>query len=270
MISWMKEIDRILRGEATRLSNLRLGRIEYGLPQVTLGTILLAMVSGLCMACFALFKRGGPNVMQSVATVVKVPLLFFLTLLVTFPSLYVFNALIGSRLTAASVLRLLIAAFAVMMPVLAALGAIVAFFSVSTTSYPFMLLLNVVVFSIAGVLGLNFLMGTLHRLTIAQTEPLDTFILDEGPEPAPGETTEIPPVLQSAGPLDRVPGYLPTQNVKIVFRIWVVVFGLVGAQMAWVLRPFLGNPNLPFHWFRLRESNFFEAVTVAARHLFGG
>ncbi len=270
MLDWMKEIDRILRGEATRLSVLRLGRVEYKLGQVTIGTLLLAMIAGVCMACFTLFKHGGPDYMQAVATVVKVPLLFTLTLLVTFPSLYVFNALIGSRLSMISVLRLLVAAFAVIMPVLAALGTIVAFFSVSTTSYPFMLLLNVVVFAIAGILGINFLMGTLHRLTIAQTEPLDIFILDEGPEPAPGDTTELPPILQTTGALAPVPGYSPGQSVKNVFRIWILVFGLVGAQMAWVLRPFLGNPNLPFHWFRLRESNFFEAVGTASRHLLGG
>jgi hypothetical protein len=30
--------------------------------------------------------------------------------------------------------------------------------------------------------------------------------------------------------------------------------------MSWVLRPFMGNPNLPFEWFRERESNFFVAV----------
>jgi hypothetical protein len=40
----------------------------------------------------------------------KVPLLFGLTLLVTFPSLYVFNALVGSQLTLSSVLRLIVAA----------------------------------------------------------------------------------------------------------------------------------------------------------------
>jgi len=39
-----------------------------------------------------------------------------------------------------------------------------------------------------------------------------------------------------------------------------VVFGLVGAQMAWMLRPFIGNPNSPFTLIRSRESNFFEAV----------
>jgi hypothetical protein len=49
-------------------------------------------------------------------------------------------------------------------------------------------------------------------------------------------------------------------NVKTVFRCWVILFGLVGAQMGWVLRPFIGRPGLPFTWFRTRESNFFEAV----------
>jgi hypothetical protein len=49
-------------------------------------------------------------------------------------------------------------------------------------------------------------------------------------------------------------------HVKTVFRLWVIVFGLVGAQMGWVLRPFIGNPNAPFTWFRGRESNFFQAV----------
>jgi hypothetical protein len=43
---------------------------------------------------------------------------------------------------------------------------------------------------------------------------------------------------------------------------------VVGAQMGWVLRPFIGNPSQPFEWFRARESNFFEAVLNAIRTLF--
>jgi len=38
--------------------------------------------------------------------------------------------------------------------------------------------------------------------------------------------------------------------------------------MGWVLRPFLGNPNVPFAWFRPRESNFFQAVFQAFASLF--
>ena len=57
------------------------------------------------------------------------------------------------------------------------------------------------------------------------------------------------------------------RHVKTVFRCWVVLFGLVGAQMGWVLRPFIGDPDRPFTWFRPRESNFFEAVLHALQDL---
>lgn len=82
--------------------------------------------------------------------------------MVTFPSLYVFNALVGSRLKGGSVLRLLVAAAGVMLAVMASLGPIVAFFAVSTTSYEFMKLLNVAVGVIAGGLGMAFMLRTLH------------------------------------------------------------------------------------------------------------
>jgi hypothetical protein len=57
-------------------------------------------------------------------------------------------------------------------------------------------------------------------------------------------------------------------HVKAVFRVWIVVFGLVGAQMGWVLRPFVENPDLPFAWFRGRESNFFQALLQTLHNLF--
>ena len=57
-------------------------------------------------------------------------------------------------------------------------------------------------------------------------------------------------------------------HVKTVFRLWVIVFALVGAQMGWVLRPFIGDPNLPFAWFRVRESSFFLAILQKLASLF--
>ena len=115
--------------------------------------VVLAMIYGICMGTFAVFRPKGVEPMQVVASMVKVPLLFYLTLLVTLPSLYVFNALVGSRLTLGTVVRLLVASLGVMVTVLASLGPIVAFFSVSTTSYPFMLLFNVVVYADRGHAG---------------------------------------------------------------------------------------------------------------------
>src|SRR5207253_113996 len=53
---------------------------------------------------------------------------------------------------------------------------------------------------------------------------------------------------------------LSAANVRLVFRIWVFLFALVGAQMGWVLRPFIGHPHVAFSFFRPRSSNFFEGV----------
>src|SRR5688572_2720080 len=167
---WIRQLGAILRGEATRLAALRTGTIDIPAGGLSIVIILLAMFYGACMGSFAVFNKTGGQWMQLLATTVKVPLLFFLTLAITFPSLYVFNALVGSRLSLMSVLRLLVAALGVILAVLASMGTIVMFFGLSTTSYPFMLLLNVVVYAVSGILGLRFLLHTLHRLTVVLEE----------------------------------------------------------------------------------------------------
>ncbi len=246
MISHVKSLDRILRGELTRLEALRNGTINFSAGGVLMVIALLGVIYGVCMGTFALAGSGSGAPMQVLASGVKVPSLFLLTLLVTFPSLYVFNALVGSRLRLLANLRLLVAALGVMLAVLSSIGPIVAFFSLSTKSYPFMIVLNVVVYGVAGVLGLSFLLQTLHRLTIADQE-----LRTPGPESA----------------IDPVEGQMLGLHTRVVFRIWVCVFGFVGAQMSWVLRPFIGDPNQPFTWFRGKESNFFAAVWTAVQHL---
>lgn len=263
--AWLRQLDRILRGDATRLSELRRGTIDMRAGGLTALLVVLGMTYGACVGCFALFKAGGPNGLQVVSSMLKFPALFFLTLLVTLPSLYVFNALVGSRLTPATVVRLLLAALAVMIAVLSSLGPIVAFFSVSTTSYSFMVLLNVVVCAVSGLLGLLFLLQTLHRLSVAESTP------PEEPVPVPVATDEEVVLTRfvEPGALDPLEGQVLGRHVKTVFRIWIIVFGLVGAQMGWVLRPFIGDPARPFAWFRPRESNFFQAVWAALVSLFG-
>ncbi len=254
------ELDRILRGELTQVSSLERGGIDVSPRRLSLIIVVLGMVYGICMGTFALFRLKGPHAWQIVASMVKVPLLFYLTLLVTLPSLYVFNALVGSRLTLATVVRLLIASLGVMVAVLASLGPIVAFFSVSTTSYPFMVLFNVVVCSISGGLGLLFLLQTLHRLSTLDTRR-PAFPSSERP---PEQVEPAGPI----GPLDPLENRVLGKHVKTVFQLWVIVFALVGAQMGWVLRPFIGHPNLPFAWFRGRESNFFQAILQTFQSLF--
>jgi hypothetical protein len=269
--SW-RLLDRILRGDATRPGELREGRLTFPIGGLSVVGIVLAMIYGAFMGCYSIFRAFDGTTFtgdyrQLSASTVKTPLLFFLTLVVTFPSLYVFNALVGSRLTFVSVLKLLIAALGVNLAVLASLGPIVAFFSLSTNSYGFMVLLNVAVFAVSGALGLTFLIQTLSRLQRSQ-EAADRVAAAQSP------AADDIPVLELASAADIAaakratppPGALDRtdvgfqRQVRVVFGIWIFVFGLVGAQMGWILRPFIGDPTTEFSWLRRRESNFFEAV----------
>lgn len=250
MKGW-RELDRIIRGETTTRDALAASGLSVELWPVVRMNLLLAAAYGACMGVFGLFGRPEPEVRQLVASVLKVPALFLLTLLVTFPSLYVFNTLLGSRLRLSELARLLAAAMAVLLAVLAAFGPIVAFFSVTTVSYPFILLLNVAVFAVAGAFGLGFLFRTLDQLARA----------------AAGRPTVVPTEDEPL-PVARRAGALGPETNR-VFYVWTVVFGLVGAQMAWVLRPFVGSPDAPFTWFRPRESSFVEAIVRSLRALAG-
>src|SRR5215218_649912 len=243
MTQWIRSLDRVLKGEATRPDELRRGSVDVPLGGLSFVILLLGVFYGLCMGVFAVVTRWHtPKAymgwMQMMAAAVKVPALFFLTLVVTLPSLYVFNALVGSRLAFGAVVRLLVAALGVMLALQASFGTIVVFFSASTTSYPFMVLLNVALFAVSGFLGLGFLLQTLHRLSLVRdiAEPVEPT-----PPTPPIVTGDESPAPTPPGALDRVQSR-PDQSVKNVFRIWVIVFGLVGAQMGWVLRPFVGHP----------------------------
>jgi len=37
---------------------------------------------------------------------------------------------------------------------------------------------------------------------------------------------------------------------RMLLRAWLVIYAFVGIQMAWVLRPFIGNPDAPTQFFR--------------------
>jgi hypothetical protein len=279
MIGWIRSLDRILKGEATRPAMLRAGTIEAPVGGLSTLLVILGAIYGACMGTFAVVSRwGGPAARGGWAqmgySAVKVPMLFVLTLLITLPSLYVFNALVGCRLAFGAVLRLLVAALGVSLAVLASFGTIVAFFSLCTSSYPFMVLLNVLLFAVAGILGMSFLLQTLHRLAVARaTESAASPPLHAAPAATSdaGRQSNYPELALPTDPgaLDRLHARTLGPHVRTVFSIWVIVFGLIGAQMGWVLRPFIGAPGVPVTFFRARESNFFEAVVSRAQEMAG-
>ncbi|MEX2218459.1 MAG: hypothetical protein WD749_06820 [Phycisphaerales bacterium] len=259
----IRALDELLRGDRTRSADLRVGLANIPLRIFIPVAIVLGCTYGLFMGWYAIAAPALPNVpgrtaadpwLQLIASTVKLPALFVFTLIVTFPSLYVFNALVGARLRFIPTLRLLIAAVVINLAVGASLGPILGFFTVSTSSYAFMIVLNAALLGIAGMVGLWFLLQTLRRLTqVAVLDSADEAAAEAGAPPIEGEARA-----------EKV------TTANTIFSIWVIIYALVGAQMGWLLRPFIGHPNLPFEWIRgTREGNFFSSVAFHLRQLLG-
>jgi hypothetical protein len=251
----LARIDTLLRGGFTQRDQLRAGRVEAPVRDLALAALPLGVVYGIFMGLYSVARGGAGSGLQLLATALKVPLLFLLTLIVTLPSLYVLSALARSRLSFTHTVRLLLAAVTVNLALLASFGPVTGFFTLSTESYPFMILLNVAFFSVSGIVGLVFL-----------RKALDVVFEIEPPVPVPPPPGQ-PPAADSVA-IRALRSATRQDPAARVFSGWTLIYAVVGAQMGWILRPFIGAPSEPFRWFRQRDSNFFVVVWESFQRLF--
>lgn len=276
MNAWLKELDELLRGRKTTPQLLAAGVDHLPVQSYVAICLILGGIYGICMGFYGIFSRPDPSYLQVFASALKVPALFVLSLIVTFPSLYVFSALLGTRLDPLQCLKVTVAATTINLAVLASFATITLFFTLTTTSYLFMKLLNVLFFAIAGLMGVAFLTKAMRRLLgqpEAESKTEDAGSASETSEeatPEPESTDASSETVDETIPVSKSAGDADNGTALGVIRVWVVLYGFVGAQMGWILRPFIGSPDLPFEWFRRREANFFIDVIRSLVELLGG
>jgi len=232
-------VDHLLRNREVVISDLKDdGKVSEVIKTCFKVFVTLTVLYGVIMGSQSLLHGYGQGWMYSLASAVKLPLLFLLSLVICLPLLYVLNVLIGPREQFRVVLGILMSSLAVTSILLAACALILAFFILSTKSYPFIVLLNVAIFTIAGLYGVWYLAKIMHGLAPA---------------------------------FEAKPGEWPAGNVKAVINWWLFTYAIVGTQMAWMMRPFIGSPGTPFSIFRAQESNFYVNVfNLIGRMLSGG
>lgn len=279
LMSLVSPLDALLRGDRTSAADLRTGSL-LNLRIFVPWAIVLGMVYGFFMGWFALFGGRSGAWVHVLAVMIKLPALFLCTLLVTFPSLYVFNALLGSRLSFSATLRLLVATIVVNLALAASLGPILGFFTLSTTSYGFMVLLNVVLMGIAGFVSIGFLVRALTRLSRG-----DLDVASPSTDAAFAAAAAAQPTQSTAAQPDEYPPHplrqIAQQNaameaarrsepgpVPLIFAIWIMTYGIVGAQMGWILRPFIGAPGAPIELFRPRSGSVLSGIWNSVQSLF--
>lgn len=193
-------------------------------------TLLLNACYGMTMGMMGFQNGIGLGILQMVISAVKVPLLFLVSLGVCFPVLYVVLVLMEVRLSFRQTLALILMALTLDAVLMASCAPVVLFFVLTGSDYSFIKLLHVAVFAFGGA----WAMRALWQGLAAMCEKSNLY---------------------------------PKQAIRIL-QIWILVFGFVGTQMAWSLRPFVGSPGLEFQLFRRDQAgNFYGAIWHAAANM---
>lgn len=168
---------------------------------------------------------------QALFSGLKLPILFILTLLVCFPTLYIFNILFGTYLSLGQYFAIVLSVLSVTGVMLLGFAPISLFFLITGKNYQFYKLLNVVLFTIAGLIGIIYLNMGIN-------------------------------FIHSKIKIDN-------KARKLFIKIWILIYAFVGCQLAWALRPFFGDPRLQFELFRDFDGNFYFNIIKAFAEILG-
>ena len=75
---------------------------------------------------------------------------------------------------------------------------------------------------------------------------------------------------------NKLAGLVPNHAKRYyIMSLWMAIYSFVGAQLTWMMRPFLGNPGMPVEYFRSYgerigvNSNFYLSVFTLIKHSLG-
>lgn len=205
-------VERILRNRLDYFTETNRGE---QLP-ATIGKLLTITLLGFAVVGFVA-GLSGRDLGQALVSAVKLPFLFFTGGLICLPTLYYFSVLFGSRLRFLQAIVLILTAQTVSATLALGFTPISLLFWVSGADPLFLVALTAAVLGLSAALGLIFLVqGALY---IQEIQP-------------PSEIT----FLVWAKML--IKGTLRS----LVLMGWLAIYGLVGAQLSWMLRPFFGVP----------------------------
>ena len=197
------------------------------------GIIFAQIILIFCFTFFYGVIMGSYNSLpQALTTGVKLWLLIILTLIICFPSFYIVQLILGSKIKIGQLITILLAGFVMFSVTMLAFAPIVLLFQLSGDNYHFLQLLHVFVFAFSGVFGMKVVLDALTAIF---------------------EGKELYPKIGLT-----------------VFKIWVVIFAFVGIQLSWNMRPFVGTKDMPFQLFRTEtRGNFYQTILTSIGNLLG-
>src|SRR6266545_3290322 len=234
--------------------------------------------SAVSLACYGAVLGASNGWAQALSSAAKLPLLFLATLTICLPTLYLFNLVFGARLSMMQALTVILVSITVISVLTLAFAPISLFFLISAHNYSFYKLLNVCILVLTAVVGLRFLISGMralneHQARLAEMTGLPALVASPAAGPLAPAGGGLAVAVRAAPPVPAPARPVPVQrsNSMSLLYIWILLFGFVGTQLGWTLRPFFGSPGEPFALFRHIEGTFYaDIVTTIARFITGG
>jgi hypothetical protein len=172
------------------------------------------------------------SILQAAVSSIKLPVLFTFTLIICFPAFFIIQHILGSKLTLVQMTAIIISGFVLTTAIMVSFIPVVIFFLLTGSNYYFLQLLHIGIFLVSGIFGTKTITDALK------------FSCEKK-------------------------GIYPRIGVD-VFKFWIIILAFVGIQLAWNLRPFLGNRGESFQMFREYEGNFYTALIYSVKQLVNG
>ena len=115
---------------------------------------VFAFVYGIVMGSYHSF-------LQSISAGVKVIALFLFTIIICFPSFFIIQQVLGSKMNVRQMVKIVLSGMMLMSSILLSFTPIVVFFQITGGNYHFLQLLHVSIFIFAGIFGLRLMVEAL-------------------------------------------------------------------------------------------------------------
>lgn len=190
------------------------------------------LIIALFSFCYGLIMGSYNSWMQAISSGAKLMSLLFLTLIICFPSFYIVQLVLGSKVKIKQLGVMMLSGFLMTTTIMLAFAPIVLLFQLSGDNYNFLKFLHVGVFVFSGFFGMRAVLDALRNSFAEQ-------------------------------------GVYPQIGLSI-FRVWVIIFAFVGVQLAWNLRPFVGYKDMPYELFRKdTQGNFYSSMIKSLGEMVG-
>lgn len=203
----------------------------------SLETLLLLGLSLVLYAVFGFLIGASQSILQAFSSAMKLPILFFLTSSICFPTLYFFLSFLGARQDIKQLFSFIVLCNAFIALVLAAFAPVSFFFLITAYDYNVYKLINTLIFSVAGSTGIYLFYREMKKIMY-----------------------DI-----SAGP-----GRNKILKGLAFLRLWAIMFAFIGLQLSFTLSPFFGLPYAEFMFFTHEDTNFFANIINSIHSICNG